>query len=98
MSDEPIARGLEAAQALSVRLARCYTGAVHDVLRMMGQEDIVLPPQIKPIAPGTKLAGPVWTVAGRIDRGRTRDETLRAWCMLLARAPAGHVIVCQPNT
>ena len=72
MSEEPIARGLEAAQALSVRLARCYTGAVHDVLRMMGHEDIVLPPQIKPIAPGTKLAGPVWTVAGRIDREHQR--------------------------
>jgi regulator of RNase E activity RraA len=97
MSDEPIARSPEAAQALSARLARCYTGAVHDVLRMMGHENIVLPPQIKPIAAGTKLAGPVWTVAGRIDRARTRDETLRAWCMLLARAPAGHVIICQPN-
>ncbi len=73
MSDEPIARSPEAAQALSARLARCYTGAVHDVLRMMGHENIVLPPQIKPIAAGTKLAGPVWTVAGRIDGG-ARDR------------------------
>jgi 4-hydroxy-4-methyl-2-oxoglutarate aldolase len=86
------------ADSLRARLARCYTGAVHDVLRQMGQERFVLPPEIKPIAPGMKLAGPAWTVAGRIDRARTRDETLRAWCMLLARAPAGHAIVCQPNT
>ena len=28
---------------------------------------------------------------------KTRDETLLGWCTLLARAPAGHVIVCQPN-
>ena len=76
---------------LTERLARCYTGAVHDVLRMMGHDDIVLPPEIKAIAPGTRLAGPVWTVSGHIDRTKTRHETL------LGRAPADHVVVCQPN-
>jgi len=82
---------------LTERLGRCYTGAVHDVLRMMGHEHCVLPPAIKAIAPGTRLAGPVWTVSGRIDRARSRDETLLSWCTLLSRAPAGHVVVCQPN-
>jgi 4-hydroxy-4-methyl-2-oxoglutarate aldolase len=82
---------------LTERLARCYTGAVHDVLRMMGHDNIVLPPEIKAIAPGTRLAGPVWTVSGHIDRTRTRDETLLAWCTMLSKAPSGHVIVCQPN-
>jgi regulator of RNase E activity RraA len=82
---------------LTERLARCYTGAVHDVLRMMGRADIVLPPEIKAIAPGSRLAGPVWTVSGHIDRTRTRHETLLGWCTLLAKAPAGHVVVCQPN-
>ena len=79
------------------RLAACYTGAVHDVLRMLGHENIVLPPAIKAIAPGTRLAGPVWTVSGHIDRTKSRHETLLGWCTLLARAPAGHVIVCQPH-
>ena len=82
---------------LTARLARCYTGAVHDVLRMMGYEDVVLPPAIKSIAPGMKLAGPAWTVAGHLDRTKTRHDTLLAWCTLLAKAPAQHVIVCQPN-
>ncbi|TMH02932.1 MAG: RraA family protein [Betaproteobacteria bacterium] len=82
---------------LSERLAACYTGAVHDVLRMMGYDNIVLPPEIKAIAPGTRLAGPAWTVSGHIDRRRTRDETLLAWCTMLSKAPAGHVIVCQPH-
>jgi len=82
---------------LTERLRRCYTGAVHDVLRMMGHEHCVLPPALKAIAPGTRLAGPVWTVSGRIDRTRSRDETLLSWCTLLSRAPAGHVVVCQPN-
>ncbi|NDP43776.1 MAG: RraA family protein, partial [Aromatoleum sp.] len=60
-------------------------------------ENIVLPPAIKAIAPGTRLAGPVWTVSGHMDRTKTRHETLLGWCTLLAKAPSGHVIVCQPN-
>jgi 4-hydroxy-4-methyl-2-oxoglutarate aldolase len=82
---------------LAQRLANCYTGAVHDVLRMLGVDNMVLPPEIKAIAPGTRLAGPVWTVAGHLDRTKTRDECLLGWCTLLARAPSGHVVVCQPN-
>jgi len=63
----------------------------------MGAERFVLPPAIKAIAPGTRLAGPVWTVDGHIDRTKSRDETLLGWCTLLAQAPRGHVVVCQPN-
>ena len=83
--------------ALIERLGRCYTGAVHDVLRLMGHDNVVLPPDIKPVAPELRVAGPAWTVDGHLVATATRDETLRAWCMLLARAPTGHVIVCQPN-
>jgi regulator of RNase E activity RraA len=83
--------------SLTERLGRCYTGAVHDVLRALGRDHFVLPPSIKAIAPGTRLAGPVWTVSGRIDRTRSRDETLLGWCTLLAKAPSGHVVVCQPG-
>lgn len=83
--------------ALTSRLRACYSGAVHDVLRAMGFERVVLPASIKAIAPGTRLAGPVWTVDGHIDRTKSRDETLLGWCTLLAKAPRGHVVVCQPN-
>lgn len=82
---------------LSERLAACYTGAVHDVLHALGHEHVVLPPSIKAIAPGTRLAGPVWTVSGHIDRSKSRHETLLGWCTLLSKAPAGHVVVCQPH-
>lgn len=85
-------------EALTQRLAACYTGAVHDVLRAMGCDRIVLPPAIKAIAPAMRVAGPVWTVAGHVDRTRTRDECLLGWCTLLSKAPRGHVVVCQPNT
>lgn len=83
--------------ALTVRLRACYSGAVHDVLRAMGFEGNVLPPSIKAIDPATRLAGPVWTVSGHIDRTKSRDETLLAWCTLLSKAPRGHVVVCQPH-
>jgi regulator of RNase E activity RraA len=83
--------------SLTERLSACYTGAVHDVLRAMGHERVVLPSPIKPIDPTRRLAGPVWTVAGHIDRGRSRHDCLLGWCTLLAKAPAGHVVVCQPH-
>ena len=87
----------DAAEALTARLRACYSGAVHDVLRAMGCEHVVLPASIKAIAPGTRVAGPAWTVDGHIDRTKSRDETLLGWCTLLSRAPRGHVVVCQPN-
>jgi len=84
-------------RSLTERLGACYSAAVHDVLRGMGHENVVLPPAIKPIDPTKKLAGPVWTVSGRIDRTKSRDETLLGWCTLLAKAPKGHIIACQPH-
>jgi len=83
---------------LSQRLGRCYSSAVHDVLRTMGHEHCVLPPAIRALAPGMRLAGPVWTVSGHIDRTKTAHDTLLAWTGLLSKAPAGHVVVCQPHT
>ncbi len=83
--------------ALTARLRACYTGAVHDVLRGMGIERIALPPAIKAIDPATRLAGPVWTVSGHIDRTEARGECLLGWCTRLAKPPRGHDVVCQPN-
>ncbi len=79
------------------RLAACSTGAVHDVLRGMGHERIVLPPSIKSIAPGQELAGPVSTVAGHIHRSKSGHDCLLGWCTVMSKAPAGQVMVCQPH-
>jgi regulator of RNase E activity RraA len=85
------------AKDLTARLACCYTGAIHDVLRAMGHDNCVLPTSLRPLDPVKKVAGPVWTVSGRIDRTRSRHDTLLGWTTLLSKAPAGHVVVCQPN-
>ena len=82
---------------LTRRLTRCYTGAIHDVLRAMGHERVVLPPEIRPLDPTLKVAGPVWTVSGHIDRTRSAHDTLLGWTGLLSKAPPGRVIVCQPQ-
>ena len=83
--------------AMTQRLAGCYTGAIHDVLRAMGHERVVLPPEIRPLDPTLRLAGPVWTASGRIDRTRSAHDTLLGWTGLLSKAPPGRVVVCQPN-
>jgi regulator of RNase E activity RraA len=82
---------------LTRRLAGCYTGAIHDVLRAMGHERVVLPPEIRALDPAVKVAGPVWTVSGHIDRTKSAHETLLGWTGLLSKAPPGRVVVCQPQ-
>jgi regulator of RNase E activity RraA len=82
---------------LADRLALCYTGAVYDVMRDLGGGDCALPPTIRPLDPARKLAGPVWTAAGRPAEGADHHATLLSWTGLLSAAPAGHVVVCQPN-
>jgi len=80
---------------LSDRLAACYTGVVHDVMRAAGLRDFVLPSNIRPLDPNLRLAGPAFTVEGRTQE-IDEDTTLRAWTGLLSKAPAGHVMVIQP--
>ena len=83
---------------LAERFEACYAAAVHDVLRAMGHGNCVLPSTIKPLDPGTKLAGEIYTVSGHVDVTRDPHDTLLQWTGLLSKAPAGKVLVCQPNT
>lgn len=87
-----------AGDPITERLSRCYTGVVHDVMRAMGLRDFVLPSALRPILPDQTIAGPAFTVEGRIDRQADPHETLLEWTGLLSRARPGHVWVCQPST
>lgn len=82
---------------LAARLEQAYSGAVYDVLRERGFADQVLPASIRPLDPAKKLAGRVFTVEGCPCAGLDAQETLLAWTELLSRAPAGHVVICQPQ-
>ena len=82
---------------LTVRLQKLYSAAVHDVLRARGAGPFVLPDTLRPLDPARKLAGPVWTFSGRNDPSASAHDTLLAWTTMLSKAPAEHVIVCQPH-
>lgn len=83
--------------AISDRLAACYTGVVHDVLRKMGYRDFTLPPRLRPLLPERAMAGPAFTILGKVDPAADAHETLLAWTGLLSQCPHGHIWVNQPN-
>lgn len=84
-------------EEISERLADCYTGAVYDVMRNMGYPDQLLPNKIRPIDLQHKIAGPVFTVEGKVDRSLDKNTSLLKWCGMLSKAPSGHILMCQPN-
>ncbi|MBB5753993.1 RraA family protein [Prosthecomicrobium pneumaticum] len=79
------------------RLAACYTGVVHDVMRAMGLKDFTLPAELRPILPEKRIAGPAFTIEGMTDASAAAHDTLLAWTGLLSKAPRGSIWVCQPN-
>jgi len=83
--------------AISDRLAKCYTGVVHDVMRKMGHRDFTLPPRLRPLMPEKAMAGPAFTIMGKVDPKADPHETLLAWTGLLSKCPPGHIWVNQPN-
>ncbi|WP_193188546.1 RraA family protein [Nisaea sediminum] len=83
--------------SITERLENCYTGVVHDVMRGMGLKNFTLPPELRPILPEKPMAGPAFTILGKVDPMADAHETLLAWTGLLSKAPAGSVWVCQPN-
>ena len=85
------------APSLTERLERLYTGILFDVMRTLGAGAGVLPPGIVALDPGQRLAGPVWTVHGRLVEGAGPHATLVDWTRMLSAAPAGYVVVCQPE-
>lgn len=82
---------------LGARLERAYGGAIFDALREMGHTNCTLPHDLMPVRQDMKIAGPVFTVCGHREEGLDPHETLLCWTEFLSKAPAGHVVVCQPN-
>ena len=83
---------------LSAKLAGCYTGVVHDIMRAMGLRNFTLPSEITPLMPERTLCGPAFTIEGHPADAADPHETLMAWTGLLSQAPSGHIWVCQPHT
>lgn len=83
--------------SITERLERCYTGVVHDVMRGMGLRDFTLPSELRPILPERAMAGPAFTILGKVDAYADPHETLLRWTGLLSQAPSGSIWVSQPN-
>jgi regulator of RNase E activity RraA len=84
-------------EGITARLAACYTGVVHDVMRGMGLRDFTFPAELRPLFPQRRLAGPCFTILGKVDPTADAHQTLLAWTGLLSKAKPGHVWVSQPN-
>lgn len=82
---------------LAERFGALYTGAVADVLDRLGHRRQTLPPAIRPLRPGMRLAGPAYPVEGRASPGVDYDTSIRATLEMLGAVPAGHVAVYRTH-
>src|SRR5215475_6652184 len=86
----------EVTEDLTPRLSKLYTGVVHDVMREMGLKDFTLPHTLHPVTVAKTIAGPVFTVRGKVANADAH-ETLLAWTGFLSKAKAGHIAVIEAN-
>lgn len=79
------------------RFLEIYTAALADILDARGLRDQTLPPSVKPLALGTRLAGPAYTVSGKPVETAQYDTALRSVLRMLGEVPSGHVAVYACN-
>ena len=75
------------------RFAAIYTAVLADILDARGYLNQTLPPSIRPLEPGMRLAGPAYTVQGKPAETADHDSALRKVLTMLGDVPAGHVAV-----
>jgi regulator of RNase E activity RraA len=75
------------------RFEAIYTAALADILDTRGHREQTLPPGIRPLAPGLRLAGPAYTVQGRPAETVDHEGALRRVLGMLGEVPQGHVAV-----
>ena len=78
------------------RFAAIYTAALADILDAHSLHDQTLPPSIRPLQPGTRVAGPAYTVKGGPATSgdeAAHDEAIRKVLWMLGDASEGHVAV-----
>lgn len=88
---------MSAISDLARRFSALYTGALTDVLDRHGFLQQTLPPELAPLEPSMRLAGPVYPVLGRPHPGHDYDRSIRLIMEMLGSVPSGHVAVYQTN-
>ena len=84
---------MEGTAGLRQRFEAIYTAALADILDTRGYRTQTLPPSIRPLERGMKLAGPAFTVRGKPSQTASYDTSLRKVLQMLGEVPAGHVAV-----
>ncbi len=79
------------------RFLAIYTAALADILDARGLLEQTLPPPIRALEPGARLAGPAFTVLGRPGKTTDYDGALRKVLRMLGEVPEGHVAVYACN-
>jgi len=78
------------------RFAAIYTAALADILDARGHHDQTLPPAIRSLQRGTRLAGPAYTVKGGPGSNSdsvSYDTAIRKVLAMLGDVPEGCVAV-----
>ena len=79
---------------ISNRLRQLYSGALTDIMDELGYRDQALPNDIRPLDPGAKVAGPAFTVRGRVRTADPVDDPrFKQLEMLEAIRPPAVVLV-----
>ena len=88
---------MSAIPELAGRFSSLYTGALTDVLDRYGHLQQTLPPELLPLRPGMRLAGPAYPILGRPHPGHDYDASIRKILEMLGSVTAGSVAVYQTN-
>ena len=88
---------MSAIPELADRFSSLYTGALTDVLDRHGYLQQTLPPELLPLRPGMRLAGPAYPILGRPHPGHDYDTSIRKILEMLGSVTAGSVAVYQTN-
>jgi 4-hydroxy-4-methyl-2-oxoglutarate aldolase len=75
------------------RFLAIYTAALADILDARGLRAQTLPPAIRPLEPGARLAGQAYTIKGRPAETEDYDAALRKVLAVLGSIPEEHVAV-----
>src|SRR5206468_3756710 len=84
-------------EELRARFGAVYTAALTDVLDGLGRRRQTLPPEVVPLEPGRRLAGPAFAVEGRTNHAIDPEVSIRRILEMLGSVPGGHVAVYEPG-
>ena len=88
---------MSAISELAARFSSLYTGALTDVLDRHGYLQQTLPPELLPLRPGMRLAGPAYPIQGHPHPGHDYDTSIRKILEMLGSVTSGSVAVYQTN-